>query len=178
MNASTSIRSPAKLCYSPGHNSNTVMHPIDKKLQELNIKLPEISTPAGDYLPVTQHDGLLFVSGQFPKLNGELLYQGQVGDKHDIESACQAAKLAALNVLSHLRASTNNWRQFGSLIRLEGHIASAPGWYEQPKVLDAASKLFKQVLGLQGQHSRTAFAPEQLPLNAMVELVVTARQKF
>lgn len=59
-------------------------------------------------------------------------------------------------------------------MRVEGHVASAPGWTNVPRVLDGASDLFVSVLGERGQHTRTAFSPTRLPLNLAVELVVTA----
>jgi hypothetical protein len=59
-------------------------------------------------------------------------------------------------------------------LRVEGHIASAPGWNNAPTVLDGASDLFAQVLGERGRHTRTAFTPSQLPYNLAIELVVTA----
>ena len=57
---------------------------------------------------------------------------------------------------------------------MEGHVASAPGFSNQPKVLDGASDLFAAVLGERGRHARTAFAPERLPWDLAMELVVTA----
>lgn len=60
------------------------------------------------------------------------------------------------------------------LVRVEGHVASAPGFINQPKVLDGASDLFAAVLGERGRHTRTAFAPGRLPRNLAIELVVTA----
>lgn len=150
------------------------MHPIDQKLQQLDIELPEPARPAGEYLPAVNRAGLLFISGQFPVLNGELIYRGQVGNEQDYESGHRAVTLAALNALAHLRNATDHWRQFDSLVRVEGHIASAPGWYDQPQVLDTASNIFNQILGTQGRHTRTAFSPARLPLNATVELVVIA----
>ncbi|HNC99846.1 MAG TPA: RidA family protein, partial [Myxococcota bacterium] len=60
------------------------------------------------------------------------------------------------------------------ILRVEGHVASAPGWNNAPRVLDGASDLFVAVLGERGRHTRTAFTPAALPLNVAVELVVTA----
>ncbi len=151
------------------------MHAIDKRLRQLDIELPQPTRPAGAYLPVICQDGLLFVSGQFPMLDGELRYRGQVGRQQDVANACLAAELAALNVLAHIRQATHHWQRFASLLRLEGHIASTADWHQQPEVLDSASQLFDQVLGEQGRHTRTAFAPSHLPLDATVELVVIAR---
>lgn len=57
---------------------------------------------------------------------------------------------------------------------MPGSRSSAPGWHEQPRVLDGASELLADVLGERAGHARTAFAARQLPLNAAVELVVIA----
>ena len=153
------------------------MHPIDQQLQRLHIALPAPSSPAGDYVPVIMRNGLIFVSGQLPVRNGEVIFQGQMSAARDIEQGRQAAALAAMNVLAQLRQATAGWQWFGSLLRVEGYIASAAHWYDQPGVLDAASKVFKQILGEQGVHTRAAFSSVSLPLNAMVELVVTAHTK-
>jgi enamine deaminase RidA (YjgF/YER057c/UK114 family) len=61
---------------------------------------------------------------------------------------------------------------------MEGYVSSAPGWTNQPRVLDHASNLFTAVLGDKGVHSRSAIAVQQLPLNASVELVVTAHVRM
>ena len=85
----------------------------------------------------------------------------------------RAAELATLNVLAQIKCSTNQWRSFARLLRLEGYVASARGFANQPEILDRASRLLCQVLGDRGAHARAAFSVEQLPLNASVELVVT-----
>ena len=59
------------------------------------------------------------------------------------------ARLAALNVLAHIRHETNDWQQLDSVLRIDGHISSAENFHNQPKVLDGASDLFKQVLQTQ-----------------------------
>lgn len=149
------------------------MHPVDRNIQGLGLALPACSRPAGNYLPATRHGGLLFVSGQFPIRDGKVVYQGRVGEALSPSDGYLAAQLAALNALAHIRRETDGWRCLGQLIKLEGHISSADGWYGQPTVLDGASDLFKEVLEDRAGHARTVFAYPQLPLNATVELVVT-----
>jgi enamine deaminase RidA (YjgF/YER057c/UK114 family) len=150
------------------------MHPINVRLTELGLVLPDPPQPAGRYQPVVRSKGLLFLSGQFPFWNGELRYRGQVGRDLSVEDGRQAARLAALNVLAHVRRATGDWNELGELVRVEGHVSSATGWHGQAAVLDGASGLFSEVLGLQAGHARTAFSACQLPLNAAVELVVVA----
>ncbi len=149
-------------------------HAIDRRLAALGLTLPAPPQPAGRYRAVVRGGGLLFVSGQFPFSNGELRYRGQVGRDISVEDGWEAARLATLNVLAHLRAATAAWTEFGELVRVEGHVSSAPGWYAQPKVIDGASELFADILGSQAGHARTAFATPQLPLNAAIELIVIA----
>jgi len=148
--------------------------PIDARLAELGLVLPEPPKPAGKYRGSIRGDRLLFISGQFPSSNGRLVYQGRVGEELSVQDGRNAARLAALNVLAHIRAATSEWNEFGHLVRLEGYVSSAEGWHQQPEVLDGASELFAEVLGEQAGHTRTAFSVNQLPLNAAVELVVIA----
>lgn len=150
------------------------MHVIDLRLNTLSLVLPTPPQPAGQYRVTLQSDKLLFLSGQFPFANGKLMYCGAVGHDLSLEEGQAAAKLAALNVLAHIRVVTSNWQNFGELVRVDGYVSSAAGFYEQPKVLDGASSLFAEILRDRAGHVRTAFSVSQLPLNAAIELVVIA----
>lgn len=149
-------------------------HAVDERLEALGLILPSRSKPAGNYLAASRSDSLLFISGQFPLENGRLKYVGQIGRDLTPDDGYRATRLAALNVLSHLRHETDGWRQLDCILRLDGHISSAPHFHEQPRVLDGASDLFKQVLQSRAGHARTVFAHAALPLNSSVELVVIA----
>ena len=117
---------------------------------------------------------LLLVGRQFdPVRDGRLVFTGRVGIELTPDQGKAAAELAALNVLAQIDKALPSWDQFGGLLRVEGFVASASGFTSQPEILDGASRLFAEVLGELGQHSRAAFSVEQLPLNAPVELVVT-----
>jgi len=146
----------------------------DQRLRELGIQLPEPPQPAGNYQPWVLAGNLLFISGQFPIENGQLRFIGQVGAELTEEHGYIAARLAAVNVLAQINNALGGFTRLETLSRVEGHVASAPGWTNAPKVLNGASDLFAAVLGEHGQHTRTAFTPARLPLNLSVELVVTA----
>ena len=146
----------------------------EQKLAELGLKLPPPSRPAGNYVPFVEANGLLFISGQFPIENGTARYVGRVVAELSEADGYAAARLAALNVLAQIHAALGGFERLAHLVRVEGHVASAPGFHNQPKVLDGASDLFAAVLGERGRHARTAFAPERLPWDLAIELVVTA----
>ena len=150
------------------------MHIIDQRLQSLELVLPECTRAAGNYRPTLINGGILYLSAQVPLINGSLEYPGKVGLDLTPQQGYEAARLAALNVLAHIREQTDHWRRFDTLLRVDGYVSSAEGWVQQPQVLDGASDLFSEVLAEQGLHTRMAVACSQLPMNASVELVVTA----
>jgi enamine deaminase RidA (YjgF/YER057c/UK114 family) len=141
------------------------------------LTLPPAPKPAGNYSAAVRIGNLLFLSGQFSVENGQRKYSGRVGAELSDEEGCAAARLAGLNVLAQIQAALGSLDRLEQLVRVEGHIASAPGWNNAPRVLDGASDLFTTVLGERGRHARTAFTPAQLPFNYAIELVVTAAVK-
>ena len=145
---------------------------IEENLEKMGLKLPPAPQPAGNYSAAVRVGNLLFVSGQFPIENGALRYAGRVGAELTEQEGYAAARLAALNVLAQIKAALGSLDRVEQLVRVEGHVASAPGWTNTPKVLDGASDLFVEVLGKRGMHARTAHNPGVLPWNLAVELVV------
>lgn len=147
---------------------------IEARLHQLGLKLPDPPRPAGNYKPWMIAGNFLFLSGQFPIEDGQLRFTGQVGAEVTEAEGYAAARLAALNALAQIQSALGGFDRLETLVRVEGHIASAPGWLNAPAVLDGASDLFVGALGERGSHARTAFTPARLPLNLTIELVVTA----
>jgi len=147
---------------------------VETRLKEIGLTLPNPPKPAGNYQPWILSDNLLYLSGQFPIQDGKLIYTGRVGAERTEAEGYAAARMAALNVLAQIHAALGGFDRLKTLLRVEGHVASAPDWSNAPKVLDGASDLFAAALSERGRHTRTAFTPSRLPLNLTVELVVTA----
>ena len=142
----------------------------EEKLRDLGLALPPPPQPVGDYVPAVRTGNLLFVSGQLPMKDGELLIQGHVGGEVSMDEAQACARQALLNALAAVAAELGGLKNVGRIVRLTGHIASAPGFRDQAKVLNAASELLGQVFGPAGRHSRAAVGAAELPLGAPVEL--------
>lgn len=154
--------------------TSSVTRAIDTRFAQLGISLPAAPAPAGAYKAVVIRNGIGFVSGQFPFVDGKLAYSGRVGVELGEEEGRLAARIAAINVLAQIRGCLRGFDGFAGLLRVEGYVASAPGNFSQPRVLDGASELIVSVLGDElGAHARTAFAVDQLPLNSPIELAVT-----
>lgn len=148
---------------------------LNQRLCQLKIDLPQPKDPLGSYQSTTSAHGLLFVSGQFPFApDGTLAFRGAVGSSHTVAQGYDAAELAAMNALAQIRQATDDFATFDRLVRVEGHVASASGFFDQARVIDGASDLFNRVLSERGRHARTAFAHRALPANATVELAVIA----
>ena len=150
---------------------------IEQRLQARGLTLPAPPKPLGSYTAVSQAGDLLFISGQLPLLDGKVAWQGAVGRELTLEQGRQAAELAALNVLAQIKAHLGSFERLDHIVRLEGHVTSAPGWLQQAAVLDGASGLFADVLGAKAGQARAAYSQVQQPGNAAVILVAIAQIK-
>lgn len=149
-------------------------HPVEARMRHAGILLPEPPAPAGNYQRVVFRGGVGFVSGQFPFRQGRLVHAGRVGAELSLEDGKLCAEIAAANALAQIRKALRGWSRFDGLLQVEGHVASAPEFLEQPAVLNAASDFFVRALGPRlGAHTRTAFHAARLPVDAPVELAVT-----
>jgi len=146
-------------------------------LIEPKLKLPEPPLPRGNYMAAVQHDSLLFISGQFPLINGQLAYRGKLGRDLDVADGYQAARLCAMNTLAHIQKTLMSLDSIIGIARLEGYLQTVVGFQEHAKVLDGASDLFNQILGARGAHTRAVFGVGSLPFDAPMEIVITARIK-
>ncbi len=145
---------------------------IEKKLKESGITIPKAPEPAGAYVPAVVIGDLVFASGQTPTVNGELQYVGKVGKEVSVEDAYKGARLSMLNCLAEINAALGSLDKVDRIVKVNGYVASAPGFGEQPKVVNGASDLLLEVFGEKGKHARAAVGVAELPFNAPVEVEV------
>lgn len=143
---------------------------IKQRLDELGITLPEATTPLYHYVPVVIHNGVAYISGQLPRIDGQLPFVGKVGSEVTIEQARQCAEICVLRALSVLEAEIGSLDLVERVIRINGYVQSALGFSEQPVVMNAASELLTSIFGEQGRHARTAIGVAELPSNSPVEI--------
>jgi enamine deaminase RidA (YjgF/YER057c/UK114 family) len=144
---------------------------IDDRLRALGLTLPGPYPPHDPLDAVVVHGDRARTSGQLPRdHDGKLVHPGVLGGGLSVDQGAEAARWCALNALSVLRA------EFGSLDRVErvltvlGFVASAPGFDQQPAVVDGASRLLHDVLGAAGRHTRSAIGVAALPRGGAVEI--------
>ena len=147
------------------------MNNIVKSLLDLNIVLPEPTKPVANYSPYTICENLIYVSGQIPFKNGNIVYKGKVGRDISTQEAINASEVCLLNTLSVLnRATRNNLNKIISCIKISVFINSTSDFFEQPLVADGASNLIKKIFKDNGNHARSAVSCNSLPKNACVEI--------
>ena len=143
-----------------------------RKLAELGLELPATPPPpAGDYAPFRLLNGMGFLAAQTSGVEGN--FKGQVGKELTLEQGQKAAERAALNALARIHEALGGFDRLIGLAHLAGHVSSAPDFFDQPEVLNGASRVFNHALGVRGQPSRTAYAPNHLPKNLTIELEIT-----
>ena len=144
---------------------------FDKKILELNIKLPDAKAPVGSYVATKIVGKLLFISGQI-SINemGELI-KGKVGKELSTEDGYNAAKRCGLSIISHVKNACNNdLSKIKSCVKLTGFVNSTDNFTEQPKVINGASDIVSSIFGDAGMHTRAAISANSLPLGVSVEV--------
>ena len=142
---------------------------ITEALEALNLTLQVAAAPVADYLPTVEANGLLFVSGQLPFKNGDVM-TGRLGEDRDIAAGQEAAQACALMIVAQLKAALGDLGRVERIVRLGVFVASDSRFTDQPKVADGASSLMTALFGEAGKHSRAAVGVPVLPRGAMVEI--------
>jgi enamine deaminase RidA (YjgF/YER057c/UK114 family) len=142
----------------------------EENLKRLGLALPPAPAPVGSYVPAVRTGNLVFVSGQLPVRDGELMTTGKVGGEVSLEVAQDCARQAALNALAVAAEAAGGLGGIARIVRLTGHVASASGFTDQAKVMNAASDLVAEIFGEPGRHSRAALGAAELPLASPLEV--------
>jgi enamine deaminase RidA (YjgF/YER057c/UK114 family) len=148
---------------------------VETKLKELGYALPEPPRPGANYVPAMQAGDLLFLSGTTCYVNGELLSTGRVGQELTIQDGYSAARQAALNLLSVVKAVLGDLERIEQVVKLNGYVNSAPDFDRQPEVINGASDLLVELFGSRGKHARTAIGVRALPGHIPVEIELIVR---
>jgi hypothetical protein len=161
------------LSLSPKNAMNpTFTDDVIVRLAELGLELPQNPPPpAGDYAPFRLHGGIGFLAAQTSGYDRK--YNGRVGEMLTLSQGQQAAQTAALSALARIYQALDGFDRLVGLLHVAGHVCSAPDFFDQPEVLDGASRVFNHALGERGRHSRTAYAPTLLPKQISIELEIT-----
>lgn len=148
------------------------MNPIDTKIAELGLTLPEPSAPVANYVPYVVTGNLVFISGQISKVGDELI-GGCLGEDLSVEQGQAAARLSALNLLAQIKAACGgDLTRVKRIVKLGGFVQALPGATaaDIPKVINGCSDIMVAIFGDKGRHARFAVSAPSLPLDVAVEI--------
>ena len=144
---------------------------IEENLRKYNITIPKANKPVANYSPYVKTEKLIFISGQIPISDGNMLFTGKVNKDVEISSAVKAAELCMLNSFAVLRnAVQNNLNLVKKCIKINVFINSDDLFINQPEVADGASNLIIKIMSPNSDHARSAVSVNSLPKNATVEI--------
>lgn len=143
---------------------------VEAKLAELGLSLPEAPKPIAAYVPCVRTGNLLFVSGQLPLKDGELLATGKVPSAISVEDGQVAARQCMLNALAIARAELGDLSKVARVVRIGAFVQCDDDFTDQAVVGNGASELLLELFGESGRHARAAVGTNALPLNASVEI--------
>lgn len=153
------------------------MSRIEARLETLGLALPApLTLPPGVSLPfpwVRVHGDRAYVSGHGPlNADGSLATPlGKVGGDVSLEQARQSARLTGLAILASLKRELGDLDRVAAWLRVFGMVNSAPGFRQQPAVINGFTELIVELYGpARGAHARSAVGMAELPFGIPVEI--------
>jgi enamine deaminase RidA (YjgF/YER057c/UK114 family) len=140
----------------------------DEQLRELGLELPVFpELPFVPRLvPVLEHGGLAYLSGL-----GPIGVAGVVGDDMSVEEGYEAARATGLLALRRLVDAFGELDRVERWVKVLGFVRSAPGFVEQPAVVNGFTDLVVEVYGPErGLAARSAIGVSGLPAGIPVEV--------
>ncbi len=142
----------------------------DLRIIELGLTLPPAPKPVGVYKPVLVIDKFLYVSGQGPIRSDGTLMNGKLGADLDTEEGKLAARQVGLTMLSTIKTHFGEFKKIKRLVKVLGFVNSAPGYEQQPAVINGFSELMADVFGKEEGVGVRSAVGAILPLNIPVEV--------
>lgn len=148
------------------------MSQVEQRLQQLGIELPEVGEPKFSYIPSRKTGQLVYTSGMDCRIDGVLLHEGKVGAELSIEQGQEAARQCIINALAVIKKEIGDLDRVKQVVKMLAFVNSAPGFADQPYVINGASNLLIDIFGDAGKHARSAIGTSDLPFHTPVEIEI------
>ena len=95
------------------------MHLFEENIKNLGLNIPELPKALANYVPYKIVGKTMYISGQAPVQNGELIYKGKVGSDITIEDGIKAARLCVTNIIAAVKTGLEgDWGKLDSFVKL------------------------------------------------------------
>jgi len=152
---------------------------VEDKLAALGLTLPNLedlyrtNASGAHYISHFPVQNLLYLSGTTPRRNGESYLPGVVGKDLTLEQGYQAARYALMTTLAAVKYALGDLDRVQQIVHMLGFVNSAPGFNDQPRVINGAADLLVELFGERGKPTRAAIGCQGLGGSASVEIIVT-----
>ena len=140
----------------------------DERVRELGLEIPQFPPlPFRPMLrPVLVHGGIAYLSGV-----GPIGLAGVVGADLSVEEGQAAARETALLALRRILDELGSLDAVDRWVKVLGLVRSAPGFGDQPAVVNGFTELVVEVYGEErGLCARSAIGVSELPAGIPVEV--------
>jgi enamine deaminase RidA (YjgF/YER057c/UK114 family) len=151
---------------------------IEKKLAALGLTLFDVdrqyraNASGARFMSHLMVNGLLYLSGTTPVKDGAPHLTGVVGADLSLEQGYEAARYALLSSLAVIKYALGDLDRVQQAVQLIGFVNSAPGFSQQPRVINGATDLLVELYGDRGKPTRAAIGCQGLALYHSVEVVL------
>lgn len=143
---------------------------FEARLTELGVKLFTPTPPVANYVKAVRTGNLIFLAGHGPTRADGTNIQGKVGRALNVEQGAEAARTAAIALLSTLKAEIGDLNKVKRIVKVTGWVNCDSEFRDQPKVINGCSDLLVAVFGEKGKHARAALGANSLPSDIAVEI--------
>src|SRR2546427_12157242 len=152
---------------------------VEEKITTLGLSLPDLdeiyrsNRSGARFLSHFAVQNLLYLSGTTPMKDGQPYLTGVVGQDLTLEQGYEAARYAVLHSLAAVQYALGDLDRIEHMVHVTGFVNSAPGFSDQPRVINGAADLLVELFGERGKPTRAAIGCQGLGGNASVEIIVT-----
>ena len=150
---------------------------IEQRLKELNITLPRVGSPLGNYVHARRAGNLLYLSGKGPENADGTMPRGKLGAGVSIDEGYRQARQIGLVLIAAIKDELGDLDRVEGIVKVLGMVNAAPDFADHPKVVNGCSDLFVEVFGEAGRHARSAVGMSSLPAGIPVEIEVIVAVK-
>jgi len=158
-------------------NTDLYNYDVEERIKELGLELRIPGAPVANYVNAVKAGDLVFMAGKGPRSGESSFITGKVGSDLTLEQGYEAARLAAIEQLSALKAEIGDLNRVVRIVKVLGMVNADPEFTDHSKVVNGFSDLMVEVFGERGKHARAAVGMSSLPRGfaCEVEMVVQIR---
>src|SRR5260370_24472797 len=106
---------------------------VEQRLQELNITLPEVGSPLGNYVHAKRVGNLLYLSGKGPESADGTMPRGKLGSGMSIEEGYRHARHVGLMLIAAIKdALGHDLARVGGIAKVPGMVNATPDFEDHP----------------------------------------------